>query len=196
MKLDPDSFSTKIILIGIDKLVFTLLLALILGIGAFYQRKLEREVMYAEELNRRAFELQLAREGELHSIKVQRPIELLEELSDLIRHSTLITKRVSEHPLPEEDREKLVSLLLGIDLKLEMIKSYSKDREKADRIAYDLQEIVTDALAKPDVTDNDLKELGETLNRQFANLFERMIGETTKIIKEGKKLEEHRIVLF
>lgn len=180
MKLDPDSFFTKVILIGIDKLVFTLLLALILFYVSHDQKSYERMQMRAE----------------VNSIKIQRPIELLEELSDLIRHSTLITKRVSEHSLPEEDREKLVSLLLGIDLKLEMIKSYSKDREKADRIAYNLQKIVTDALAKPDVTDNDLKELGETLNREFANLFERMIGETTKIIKDGKSLDEHRIILF
>ena len=196
MKLDPDSFSTKVILIGIDKLVFTLLLALILGIGAFYQADYEQDKRNEEERIRIELERELVRAEELHSIKIHRPIELLEELSDLIRHSILITKRVSEHPLPEEDGEKLVSLLLGIELKLEMIKSYSKDRNETAGIAYDLQKIVKDAVAKPVITDNNLKELGETLNREFVKLFECMIRETTKIIKEGEILEEHRIMLF
>ena len=178
MKLDPDSFSTKLILNGIDKLVFTLLLALILAILAQCHT---RGQMRTEQL---------------HRIKVQRPIELLEELSHLIRHCTLLTKRASEHPLPVEDREKLVSLLLGIELKLGMIKNYSNDRKETGRIAGDLRMTVAAALEKPNITDNNLKELGETLNREFDSLFKRMIMETTKIIVDGKSFDEHRIILY
>ena len=145
MKLDPDSFSTKLILNGVDKLVFTLLLALILAGFTQYHMRTQ---MRAEQL---------------HRIKVQRPIELLEELSHLIRHCTLLTKRASGHPLPEEDREKLISLLLGIELKLGMIKHYSNDREETGRIASDLRWTVAAALEKQTSPTTTSKNLAKRL---------------------------------
>ena len=180
MNLNPDSFSTKIILNGIDKLAFTLLLMLILFYVSHNQGSYERAQMRAE----------------LNSMKIQKPIELLEQLSDSIRRCTLLTRRGSRHPLLEEEEEKLASLLLDIKLKLEMIKSYSKDREEAREITMELQRTVESALAKPDITDNDLEELTETLHNKFAHLFERMIGETTKIITvDGGLLDKYRIIL-
>ena len=180
MKLDPDSLSAKFILNGVDKLVFTLLLMSILAMGTQCQRGLEREQMRAAEFD---------------SIKIQKPMELLEDLSDLIRHCTLLTKRGSKHPLSEEDRAQLVSLLLGIELNLEMIRSYSVGRELTSEVIDHLHEIVEAALAKPDITDNDLEELGETLNVGFVMLFDHIVGETTRLVVEGKRLGDGRIVL-
>ncbi len=174
MIFDPNSFSGKLILNGIDKFVFTLLLMLILAVWTQYQRDYERTQVRAEEVN---------------IIKIQRPIKLVEELSILIRQCMLFMQQVSMLSLPsltEEDKKQFASLLLDIRLNLEMIKSYSKDRPETTRVAEELQRTVvvmeTDILKSKAIKIQNLKELRDQLYEQFVELSDSTIDETTAVI--------------
>ena len=170
MKLSPDSFSEKLILNGIDKLVFTLFLMLILAVFTQCQRKHERDQV---------------RDEELISIKIQRPIKMVEELSNLIRQCMLFMQRVSDESLsylPDEDKEQFSSLLLNLRLNLEMIKSYSRGRPATTCAAGELQrtlESIDFALLKVPVVEDDLlEELRGELYEQFIDLSDSTIDET------------------
>ena len=174
VKLNPDSFSARLLLNGIDKLVFTLLLMLILATWTHYQREYERAQVRAEEVN---------------SIKTQRPIKLVEESSNLIRQCMLFMQRVpglSLRNFPEEDKEQFASLLLDLTLNIELIKSYSRDRPETTCAAEELQktvEAVDEALLKkPAIGFEELKRHRDNLYKQFVELSDSMIDETTEAI--------------
>lgn len=174
MKLNPDSFAARLVLNGIDKLGFTLLLMVILVGWTQWQRQYEREQMRAEEVN---------------SIKIQRPIKLVEELSQLIRQCMLFMQRVSMDSLPkvpDEDKEQFASLLLDLRLNLELIKSYSKDRPETTCAAEKLQETVEaadyDLLRVPVIRLDKLIEHRTNLYEHFIELSDSTIDETSAAI--------------
>ena len=177
VKLNPDSFFAKLVLNGIDKLVFTLLLMVALAYWTYDQRKHERAQVRAEEVS---------------SIKIQRPLKLVEELSTLIRQCMLFMQRVSDislQDLPEKDKERFASLLLDTRLNLEMIKSYSKDRVETTCAAEELRRTVgaiDDALLRKKVVEfKRLQELRNKLYEQFIDLSDSTIDETTAVISIG-----------
>ena len=190
MKMNPDSFSTKLILNGIDKLVFTLLLMLILAVWTHYQREHERAQMRAEEVN---------------SIEVHRPIKLVEELSHLVRQCmSFIQHRVvkGSADLTDEDQVELQSLIFDIELNLELIKSYSRATTRC--VAGELQNtagLIDDAIFKEAAKVGRLERLREKLFRDYVRLSNSMINETTAFVggapmdefEEGCNLAARRI---
>lgn len=182
MKLNPDSFSAQLIQNGIDKLVFTLLLMLILAVWTQYQRTYERTQMRVEEVS---------------SIKIQRPIKLVEELSNLIRQCMLFMQRVSERSLEEladEDREQFASLLLDVSLNLEMISSYSRDRAATtcavERLRATVREAEVALLKRKRIEFDRLSELRSDLFQQFIQLSDSTIDETTAMSIDGDTEDE------
>lgn len=174
MKLNPDSFSAKLILNGIDKLVFTLLLMVTLALWTQHQRNYERTQMRAEEVS---------------SIKIQRPIKLVEELSNLIRQCMLFMQRVSERSLEkltEREKERFASLLLDVELNLEMVSSYSRDRVETncavERLLRTVRKVDVALLKSKVVEFHVLDELRGKLFQQFIQLSDSTIDETTAII--------------
>lgn len=174
MKLNADSFYAKLFLNGIDKLVLALLLVLTLAVWTQYQRNYERAQMRADEVN---------------SIKIQRPIALVEELSNLVRQCTLFMQRVSERPLQElneKDREQFASLLLEISLNLEMVKSYSRDRAETtcavERLLSTVREVEIALLKSRHIEFRRLHELRGELFQQFIQLSDSTVDETTASI--------------
>lgn len=181
MKLNPDSFSAKLILNGIDKLVFTLLLMVILAIWTYYQREHERTQVRAEEVN---------------SIKIHRPIKLVEELSSLVRQCmSFIQQRTlkrSPGDLTKEEKVELKSLIFDIKLNLEMIKSYSEDRAATRCIAEDLRNTagrIDDAILKGRANFHTLVKLRDELFGDYVRLSNSMISETTAIVG-GRPMSE------
>ena len=179
-KIDPDSFRGKMALNGVDKLVFTLLLFVILAIWTDRQREFERESV---------------REEKIQDIEIERPIALVEELAGPIRRCILFLRMnriggVDDRPElgdgSDNLKNELQPLLVEIQLHADMIANYTEDSKKeTSEAARELSRVVDD-FGFDVMTDNVSVERYDAFENllvdQFDSLFLSAIRETV-----GKK---------
>ena len=170
--IDPDSFASRLILNGVDKLVFTLLLSIIFAWWTSLQSGQERENLRTEEVN---------------DIKLRKPIALMEELSNPVRECILFVRRsqVSGINTPE-DKSKLASLSLEIVFQLGMIENYAENREGTIRAVETLRTNVKTferlILTRKDAKLDDYSQFANQLHRDFNVLSKFTIDETIAAI--------------
>ena len=183
-KMDPESFNGRLVLNGIDKLVFTLLLFLIFAVWTDQQRKFERANVYAEKIN---------------SIEIERPIALVEDLSEPVRRCLLFIRlNKIEGITGAEERAEFQSLLLEIEVDAKMIENYTKNsKTKTSRAAKSLVDLVrdfgADVMTDPDVYLSRYIWFESELETQFDSLFESTVREAVTAISgpiEGSDSEQ------
>ena len=180
--INADSFAGRLMLNGIDKLVFTLLLFLIFALWTNFQQGRERAYVRAEEV---------------HDIKIRKPIALMEELSNPVRECILFVRRNQVSGITTlDDKRKLASLSLEIVLHLEMIKNYSNNREKTVNAVETLRKNVLTferlILVGQDARLDDYDRFARQLHKDFDDLSKYTIEETIVAISEDVSFEALR----
>lgn len=176
--IDPNSLKGRLIVSGIEKLGFTLLLLLILAVWTGQQREFERENVRAERV---------------HDIEIDRPIALVEQLADPVRECLLFIRMNRIGGISggggrrEQVQTELQSLLVEIELQADMIEKYTRNSKKeTSAAARKLAETVRDFGRKVNtetiVELDDYNAFMKQLADQFGSLFDATISETVAAI--------------
>lgn len=162
MKVNPDSFSAKLILNAIDKLVFMLLLMLILAIWTNYQDERERAEVRVEEVT---------------GVLVDELSELVLQCISSIQH---LLMKESSMDLTKGEAAELKSLIFDIELKAELIRIYSRGTTKcfARKLGSTAGKI-DDAVFKDSADFDHLFSLRNELFESYARLSNSMVNEIT-----------------
>lgn len=168
VRIDPDSFSGKLVLNGIDKLVFTLMLFLIFAFWTDQQRETERSSMRVEKIQ---------------SIEIERPITLVERLSGPVLECLLLVRADRDFGV---DKEKIRPLLIEIMFHAEMMENYagSSDRRKTYEAAGRLVRIVGDfglLVSQSEPKRSDYKKFGDELTAGFDSLFQSTVEDVATL---------------
>lgn len=176
-KLDPDSFGGKLVLNGVDKLVFTLLLLVALAVWTDRQREFERASMRVEKLT---------------GIEIERPIALVERLAGPIRRCKLFLRLNRIRGIDSDDlRAELQSHLVEIELHADVIENYTEDsKEETSGAAKRLGEIVRafglEVMTAESVSLEQYDTFEHQLDAQFDLLFKSTIRETVEATRQGE----------
>ena len=170
----PQTFGGMLLLNGIDKLIFTALLGLIAWSWTSRQERHDRNLMRAEKIS---------------SIEIQRPVSLVEELSEPVRQCILFIRSKSVQGITSpKDKAKLQSFTLDIQLLLDLIDMYAKEA-KTDKSAGNLRKLVGTfniKVAAAGVEHQDYVDFTDKLREGFVEMSSLVIKETTdRILKKG-----------
>ena len=167
-QIDPDSFRGRIVLNGVDKLVFTLLLFIIFAMWTDRQREFERESV---------------REEKIQGMEIERPITLIEDLSGPIRRCILFLRLNRIGGVDGDKLEnELQPLLVEIQLHADMIANYTEKRKKetseaARKLSLTVYDFGFDVMTDS-VSVEQYHAFEELLVDQFDSLFSSAIEET------------------